>query len=59
MSSLEPETYVSSGHKRNIRKVPDSFEIEVCLKPSDYLYQWIELYKNLINRHNIKGLLTF
>lgn len=55
----DPETSVSSHHRRNVRKALRSLEVEVCEKPLDRLDEWCALYDGLIERHEIRGIAAF
>ncbi len=48
------ESVINQHHRKRSRKLLDKMEVEVCQKPSKYLDEWIQLYDNLIRRHNIK-----
>ena len=50
---------ISSHHLRNIRRAGRLVEVEHCLHPQEYTQQWIDLYANLIKRHNIEGISAF
>ncbi len=53
------ESYVTSHHRRYIRKSLEQVQIERCNNPLDYLDTWVELYKVLIERHDIRGIAAF
>ena len=52
-------TFVSAHHRRNVRKAFRELEVETCRNPAQFIDDWIGLYKNLIKRHDIKGLAAF
>lgn len=54
-----PEEFVSRHHQRNSKKALEVVRIEVCKEPIQILDEWDTLYKNLIERHNIKGVAKF
>ena len=52
-------TLVDSHHHRNARKALRRITVEECMNPPKILDEWIDLYANLIKRHNISGTKTF
>lgn len=57
--SQDPDTFVSSHHRRNARKARRQMRIEACATPLTFLEDWIRLYRTLIERHDITGLAAF
>jgi len=57
--SKDPATYISKHHNRNIRKAERQVEVQRELHPSVYLDDWVRLYDNLIQRHQIEGIAQF
>jgi len=53
------DTFVSSHHRRYARKALKDVYVERCQDPSQFLNEWVNLYANLIETHNIKGILAF
>lgn len=53
------ETFVNSHHRRNARKALSRVTVEDCIHPEGVLSDWLELYGNLIKRHNIFGIQAF
>ena len=53
------ETFVDSHHRRNARKALSKVTVEDCAHPASVLSDWLDLYDNLIKRHNISGLQAF
>jgi Acetyltransferase (GNAT) domain len=53
------EHFVSDNHRRNARKALKQIEVEQCDNPSASLNDWLELYRHLIGRYNIKGIVAF
>lgn len=51
--------FVDAHHQHNARKALKLVEIETCDTPEQYLDEWVALYGNLIERHNIKGVARF
>ena len=51
--------FVCAHHRRNVKKAQEKITVEVCEEPMDWIDKWVELYSNLIVRHNIKGLTGF
>ena len=57
--SYSPESFLKKVYKKNIRDSLKQMEIEICHEPIRYLHEWIKLYENLKNKHNIKGISAF
>jgi len=55
----EPGSFVSSHHRRNVKKALRQVEVEVCGRPLDHLDEWVRLYGCLIARHEIRGVAEF
>jgi hypothetical protein len=53
------DNYVSQHHRRYMRKSLQYVTVEKCEKSTDFIYDWAELYENLIVRHSIKGIAAF
>ena len=53
------ELIVSSHHRYYARKALRNIAVEVCLKPTQFLDEWVSLYATLIERHNLKGIKAF
>jgi len=53
------ESFVSPHHQRNARRALEVLQVEQCETPQDHLDEWVELYKTLIERHSIKGIVAF
>ncbi|MDH3442421.1 MAG: GNAT family N-acetyltransferase [Deltaproteobacteria bacterium] len=54
-----PESYVSPHHRYYSKKSLKKLHVEKCQQPLKHLTEWIELYGNLISRHNITGMRAF
>jgi len=52
-------TLVSKSHQSTVRRALQNVEVEVCPDPMLYLGEWIELFENLVERHNITGIRAF
>lgn len=57
--SRSPETFVHSHHRRNARRALAEMHVEKCDNAQDFLEEWTTLYRALVARHGIKGILTF
>jgi hypothetical protein len=57
--TVSPDKFISSHHKRYIRKAESSLCVERCDRPLEFIDAWMSLYTNLINRHDIRGIRTF
>lgn len=55
----EPQEFVSAHHQRNARKALQTIRVERCPEPVRMLDEWISLYGNLIERHQIQGIARF
>jgi hypothetical protein len=47
------------SHYYYAQRTLEQMEVRICLEPIQYLNEWVRLYDNLINRHNIKGMVAF
>jgi len=54
-----PDTMVSAHHRYYSRKALKKLSVEECLEPLQFIDEWIALYGNLINRHNLDGIKAF
>lgn len=52
-------SFVSSLHCRKAQKGLLSVSVEKCDDPTGCVDEWVDLYGNLIKRHNIKGIRAF
>ena len=52
-------TFVCNHHRRYARKALQNLYIERCEQPIQFVNEWIDLYANLTEKHNIKGILSF
>jgi len=50
---------ISQNHLRNIQKSEKKMTVEKIEYQPEIVNDWSEMYENLINRHKIRGLLTF
>lgn len=57
--SESPEDFVDHHHQGCTKKSLKKLRVEVCDQPGRYLDDWMELYGNLLKRHNIKGISSF
>ncbi len=53
------KSFVCDNHRRNARKGLKLLRIEKCANAMHYIDQWIDLYANLVKRHNIEGIQAF
>jgi len=53
------EQYTSARHRKYARKALQKIAVEVCDQPGTYLDEWVRLYDNLIDRHQISGMRRF
>jgi hypothetical protein len=53
------EKYVSEHHRRYARKALLLTQVGICERPTDFIDEWMEVYEELIVRHNIKGIPSF
>lgn len=52
-------SFIRKIHRKNARRALEMMDVEVLTQPAQYLDAWINLYSNLISRHNIKGINAF
>lgn len=50
---------VSEHHRRNARKALSRLSVERCEDPHDAIDDWVHLYRQLIERHDIRGIARF
>jgi len=50
---------VSRHHQKYAEKALRKIRTEVCTDPEDFLDEWVDLHKNLVQRHNIQGIRAF
>ena len=55
----DPHSFVSSHHRRNVKKALQQVEVEVCERPMDHVDEWNRLYAHLVVRHEIRGVAAF
>jgi hypothetical protein len=56
---LPLEETISKGHRRSARRALRNLEVEMLVSPKIDLYEWVQLYEDLIRRHQIKGIRAF
>jgi Acetyltransferase (GNAT) domain len=56
---LSLDVEISSHHRRNARKALRDVDVEIVDPPADLVDDWIVLYENLVQRHEIKGMAAF
>jgi len=57
--SLDLAKVVSKHHQRDARHALRHVTVTICSSPKDYLAEWCCLHGQLVERHQIKGLLRF
>ena len=50
---------VNEHHRYCTRRSRQDVEVEICEEPCRYAREWISLYGNLIQTHNVRGLRAF
>jgi len=53
------DTFVCKHHQRYARKALRNLYVERCDEPEQFVNIWVDLYDNLIKRHNVKGIPVF
>lgn len=53
------DDFITNHHRRYARKAIRELNVERCNPPSNFLDDWVVLYANLIERHNITGITAF
>lgn len=54
-----PEDFVNKHHRYYARRSLREMQVEFCDEPLRYVEEWMKLYGNLIERHNISGIRAF
>lgn len=57
--SRSPAEFVSKSHQATVRRAKKKVDVRLCEQPSDYIGKWVDLFGNLVQRHNISGLRAF
>jgi len=57
--SRAPETFITSHHRRNVRKALQDVRVEECADPVSFLDDWMVLYQTLVKRHTVTGMAAF
>jgi len=57
--SRPADSFVSKHHRYYARKAGQDVTVECSTDPSQYIDEWVQLYTNLINRHQLKGIKSF
>ena len=55
----QPGPYGVPNHRYKARKALRNLRVEICADPNEALADWIALYDNLIQRHQIRGIKAF
>jgi hypothetical protein len=50
---------ICKHHRRNIQKAKREVYVELCSGPLEWLDDWVRLYGELVERHNIQGIARF
>lgn len=58
-SAYPLEETISKNNKKNARKALKSVSVDMVTSPDINLDEWSDLYSNLIERHDIKGIRAF
>lgn len=53
------ERVISSSHRKRARQALRQLDVEICGNPREHLAEWVELYDQLVKRHQIKGIQAF
>ncbi len=49
------DSFIHPHHRRWARRALRNVEVERCEEPLDHIEEWLDLYGNLIRRHEIRG----
>jgi len=52
-------TFVCNHHRRYARRASQQLKVEKCEDPTRFINEWVDLYRNLIKRQNIRGIPAF
>jgi hypothetical protein len=56
---LPVERIVSKSHQQNVRRALRNVNVDVCNRPEDFIREWLTLFSNLVERHQIRGMKAF
>jgi hypothetical protein len=51
--------FVSQHHRYHSRRALRSVDVQRCDRPTEYLEEWLDLYAQLVERHQINGIKAF
>lgn len=54
-----PEKVLSKHHRYYVRKALKEVAVDICEEPITMIYEWYQLYQNLIQRHHLTGIKAF
>lgn len=57
--SCSMNVFVSKHHRYYSRKALGKVSVEKCNNPIQFINEWVDLYSNLVDRHDLKGLKAF
>jgi hypothetical protein len=57
--SQPPDQAISSHHRYYARRALNAISVEVCADPLAFLDDWTKLYRELTDRHQLKGIKAF
>ncbi len=57
--TVEADDHISSHHRRNTRWARERVAVERCPEPKLWLSEWTDLYRNLVDRHQVSGVADF
>lgn len=57
--SIPPSRRLSRNHRRNVRQAARSVSVERCGDPRACLDDWTALYRDLVRRHQVRGIAAF
>lgn len=52
-------SFLSAHHRRNVVRAARVVDVEICERPTDLLDDWVDLYEQLVRRHDIRGAAAF
>jgi hypothetical protein len=55
----DPQKEISKHHRYYTQKALKTLRVEVTTTPSAHLDEWVTLYSNLVQRHNLTGIKAF
>jgi Acetyltransferase (GNAT) domain len=56
---LDAPAKLPEHHRRHLRRAAGAVDVEICPDPAEHLDDWVRLYAELIERHELSGISAF